>query len=100
MGANLNSIISELETKYKLAQEFLDMTASELRRAMLKHAPLNSHHEAYAVILEELDEYWDEVRKRAENRDPADMLTELIQVAAMCARAAVDLELVGLIREG
>jgi hypothetical protein len=51
---------------------------------------LNSHHEAYSVILEELDEYWEEVRKRRTLRDPNAMYLELVQIAAMAARAAVD----------
>jgi len=70
--------------------EFLQAVARELDYARLKHAPLNSHHEAYAVILEELDEYWDEVKKRRSQRDPALMRFELIQVAAMACRAATD----------
>ncbi len=61
------------------------------------HAKLNSAHEAYAVILEELDEFWEQVRMKREVRDPAAMLTELVQIAAMAQRAAEDL---GLIERG
>ena len=42
--------------------DFLEDVAEELRRARRKHAPMHSLHEAYAVILEEMDEFWDEVR--------------------------------------
>lgn len=72
---------------------FCASAASEADRAREKHKPMNSHHEAYAVILEELDEYWEEVRKKASERDPQAMLTELTQIAAMCVRTAVDLGL-------
>ena len=65
----------------------------ELARARERHAPLNSAHEAYAVILEELDEFFAEVRKRAERRDPAAMRRELVQIAAMAIRAVEDLAL-------
>ena len=41
----------------------------EYERAALKHPKFNSHHEAYAVILEELEEYWLEVMKRPSKRD-------------------------------
>jgi len=58
---------------------------------------LHSAHEAYAVILEELDEFWDEVRKKGDVIEPAKMLKELIQVSAMAQRAAEDL---GLISRG
>lgn len=63
----------------------------ELERAMQMHAPLNSAHEAYAVILEELDEFWEEVRKKREDRDATAMRKELTQVAAMACRAIHDL---------
>lgn len=55
--------------------------------------PFKSAHEAYAVILEELEEFWWEVRKRDQWRSPAGMRRELIQVAAMAVRAIEDLGL-------
>jgi hypothetical protein len=73
---------------------FRSQVESELASARAKHARLNSAHEAYAVILEELDEFWDQVRLRREQRDKREMLKELIQVAAMAQRAAEDLELI------
>ena len=72
---------------------FLGAVAAEATRATTKHPPLHSHHEAYAVILEELDEYKAEVWKQTKNRDKEAMRTELVQLAAMCVRAAVDLGL-------
>jgi hypothetical protein len=64
---------------------------AELGRAMKLHAPLNSDHEAYAVILEELDEYWEQVRLKREERSEARICIELMQTAAMCIRAIHDL---------
>lgn len=75
------------------ADAFLVAVAAEATRATTKHPPLNSHHEAYAVILEELDEYKAEVWKQTKHRDREAMRTELVQLAAMCVRAAVDLGL-------
>jgi hypothetical protein len=66
---------------------------AELEIAMQKHAPLQSAHEAYAVILEEVDEFWEEVRKKREERDPDKMVKELRQVAAMACRAIHDCQL-------
>lgn len=70
----------------------------ELRRATAKHGPMASRHEAYGVILEELDEFWDEVKKNPAKMDEASRSTwrhnlkvELTQVAAMAARALFDL---------
>jgi hypothetical protein len=74
----------------------------ELVKARAKHAPMHSLHEAYAVIYEELDEFWDEVRRwrPADPAGPFDVRTqgararrELIQTAAMCLRAIEDLDL-------
>ncbi len=62
----------------------------EIERARAKHKPINSAHEGYAVILEELDEFWDEVKKKREMRDKRRMYDELVQIAAMAQRTADD----------
>ena len=62
----------------------------ELQRASSLHKPFNSAHEGYAVILEELDELWEEVRKNGARRSPEKMRDEAIQVAAMAMRFVVD----------
>lgn len=72
---------------------FAELVAAELESARRKHQPIASAHEAYAVILEELEEFKAEVFKRAAMRSWDAMLTELVQTAAMCQRAAEDLNL-------
>ena len=62
----------------------------EIERARAKHKPINSVHEGYAVILEEMDEFWDEVKKKRELRDKRRMYDELVQIAAMAQRTADD----------
>ena len=65
--------------------------AAELGRAMLKHAPMHSAHEGWAVIYEELDELWDEVRAwQPSTNDYSKMRKEAIQVAAMALRFVHD----------
>lgn len=72
--------------------EFSEMVELELMEARLKFpAGFHSGHEAYGVILEELDEFWDEVKRQRPN--PVLLLKELIQIAAMCERTAEDLGL-------
>jgi len=56
---------------------------AEYVEARRKHAPMRGPHEGYAVILEELDELWDEVRHREPNGRV--MHKEAVQVAAMAA---------------
>lgn len=65
---------------------------SEVLRAKSKYPEnFNSHHEAYAVVKEEIDEYWDEVKKNDKTRDLAKMRTEAIQSAAMLVRHVTEL---------
>lgn len=74
---------------------FLHDVRGEIIRARRKHERgINSPHEGYAVILEEVDELWDLVKKQTADRDRAEMRKELVQIAAMAARMATDLGLV------
>ncbi len=50
-----------------------------------------NQHEAYAVILEEVDELWDEIKKNQRNYDLAAQRKEAIQAAAMLVRLLVEL---------
>lgn len=76
-----------------LRYPFPYLVASELRAARKGNLPMNSWHEAYAVIWEEVEEFWEEVRKKRKDRNGLVLLGELVQVAAMCQRAAEDLGL-------
>ena len=71
--------------------EFQEQVAQELKRAREKNKPFNSFHEGYAVLLEEVDELWDEVKKKASKRSKESMQEEVIQIAAMCQRFYEDL---------
>lgn len=62
---------------------------AEVMRAMIKHPTgMRSNHEGYAVILEELDELWDDVKH--DRTDQA--IAEAVQVAAMGVRFMLDRE--------
>ena len=73
---------------------FLHKVALGLAHARAKHPAYNSAHEAYAIIKEELDEFWDLVKLQTNERDPELMLAELIHIAVTAARAAEDLGLI------
>jgi NTP pyrophosphatase (non-canonical NTP hydrolase) len=77
----------------KTQDTFLADMAAELERAEQGHPPMNSLHEAWAVIKEEVDELWDECRKKRQDRKPEEVRTELLQIATMCWRASRDLGL-------
>lgn len=74
---------------------FQALVESELADARRKHAGKQaSAHESYAVLLEEVEEFWEIVKLKKEQRDRREMLKELVQVSAMAQRAAEDLELI------
>jgi hypothetical protein len=56
---------------------------AELTRALRRFPRFNSPHEGYAVLYEELDELWDEVRADKEPGARERMRAECVQVAAM-----------------
>jgi NTP pyrophosphatase (non-canonical NTP hydrolase) len=75
----------------------------EYKRASSKFPPFKSDHEGYAIILEELDELWDEIKKKEQPpapvgawvwgmyKDKKRLREEAVQVAAMALRFLVDL---------
>lgn len=70
-------------------ERFFAKSIRELARARLKHpGPVHSFHEGYGIIQEEVSEFFDEVR--AQKHDKEKILSELIQIAAMCAKIAED----------
>ena len=69
-------------------KKIMDEILQEYLRASKTFKPMASPHEGYAIIKEELDELWDEVKI---NSDPlGNMRNEAIQVAAMGMRFVID----------
>lgn len=60
----------------------------EYRRARTLHPGFHSAHEGWAVLKEEMDELWDEIRKK--NSDPVLMAEEAVQIGAMALKFLVD----------
>jgi hypothetical protein len=93
-GDGVREAIETLEAvmSWRSGVPFGDLVRRELEEARRGPYPaLHSLHEAYAVLLEELDELWEMTRKKDRDRDPAAVLRELVQIAAMSQRAAEDL---------
>lgn len=59
---------------------------NEKNKAVSLHGNFTSLHEAYAVLLEEVDEVWDIVKQKTEDRNIDNLKKELIQVAAICVK--------------
>ena len=66
--------------------------AAEVERAKRHGEKFASLHEAYAVLLEELDEVWDITRQKRRDRDALELRKELIQIAAMAVKALGSIE--------
>jgi NTP pyrophosphatase (non-canonical NTP hydrolase) len=64
----------------------LDAVVSEFNRASSLYPRFNTAHEGYAVLLEEVEELWDEIKKSPKKRDLNKIREEAIQVAAMALR--------------
>lgn len=68
----------------------LGAVKTELDTACTAWPAMNSAHEGYGVLLEEVDELWEHVKTKQKNRDLDAMRKEAIQVAAMAVRFAIE----------
>jgi hypothetical protein len=71
--------------------ELVKWVKDEVERAGKLYPPMNSAHEAYAVLLEEVEELWTEIKKKPHERRSNFVTGEAIQVAAMSLRLILDL---------
>lgn len=70
-------------------KQALKLVKDELKLAQSQHGPMNSPREGYAVILEEVDELWEEIK--AGQGDTHRGVSEAVQTAAAALRYLVDL---------
>ena len=63
---------------------------AEYNLAILKETPLNSAHEGWALLQQEMDELWNEVKKGESERSKDVMLKEAAQIGALAMRFIVD----------
>lgn len=64
--------------------------SEEYDQAVADHGKFSCAHHGYAVMLEEVDELWDEVKKKPSIRDHRKMRDEAKQIAAMALRFMVE----------
>jgi len=76
MTTKLEDLLLEIKKEYQDAEQ--------------KFNSFNSCHEGYAIIKEELDELWEEIKKKRELRNKDNLKKEAIQVAAMALRFCYD----------
>jgi hypothetical protein len=76
----------------RIDERLVQEIGEELTRADKHEKKFNSLHEAYGVLLEELDEVWDITRLKKRDRSWADLRKEFIQLAAMAIKSIESLE--------
>ena len=74
----------------------MDSIIKEAEKARAKYGCFNSTHELYGVLKEEVDEFFDEVRKPSNDKAIEHkkfwMILELTQIAAIAYRGIQELE--------
>jgi hypothetical protein len=74
-----------------IGNELAEQLDDSLFKAIKKHKPFHTAHEGYAVILEELDELWDEVKAwQPDDNRKEQMRKEALHIAAMAIRFIKD----------
>lgn len=92
MTIELSNMEPATAADIKLAfSPFLGAMMQEMQRAQLDFPPMHSLHEAYAILKEEVDEFWDEVKLKPALRNQDALIKELVQVATMAWRTVYDL---------
>lgn len=81
LAADGSSVAQELPS-------FVQQVLREAAAADQRHSVINSLHQGFGILMEEVDEFWDWVRARSEDRDPVAMQAELVQIAATALRVA------------
>ncbi|MHA2028361.1 MAG: hypothetical protein ACW99A_11505 [Candidatus Kariarchaeaceae archaeon] len=82
----LQQLVDQLAQDHpKEMKERIDHILQEMKleylEARVTHNGLHSYHEGYAVLKEEIEELWDEIKQREPDNDK--LFKEAIQVGAM-----------------
>lgn len=64
----------------------LELAEKEYERSNKLYPMFHSTHEGYAVIKEEVDELWDEIKRTKTTGITLDQQMEVIQIMAMCIK--------------
>lgn len=67
----------------------LNKIYDEFKRANSMYPLFNSLHEGYAVLLEEVEELWDEIKKKPSRVNPHHINEEAIQIGAMVMKLII-----------
>ena len=82
----MNKEVNVTERMEKLRA--INMVQDELKRAITMYPPFRSRHEGYAIIKEELDELWTEIKRKPQ--DEKKIEEEAVHLSAMAIRFIMD----------
>lgn len=88
-GASILTADEQLDLQVQL-HGIIKQMQDELFTACSVWPAMNSAHEGFGVLLEEVDELWEHVKTKQPKRDLDAMRKEAIQVAAMAVRFAIE----------
>ena len=71
--------------------EALERVVADLNDAQARYPTMRSMHQAYAILLEEVDELWTEIKKKPDQRHYLRVRQEASQIAATALRIMIDL---------
>ena len=75
----------------EIEEKILELIKKEYHTTAYSFEQFNNAHEGYAVLLEEVDELWENVKLNQKNPDRLKLIKEeAIQVAAMAIRLIYD----------
>ena len=86
-----NTLQKTMDYPASLSKALGEISNEVLRAKTMFPTNFHNQHEAYAVILEEFDELWDEIKKNQKNYDLPAQRTEATQAAAMLVRLMIEL---------
>ncbi len=73
-----------------LKEQVVEELFNEMKRGVMRYKSYKSLHEAYAVIKEELDELWEEIKKKPNQQSDEAILRESLHVAATALRLVLE----------
>ena len=86
-----NTDVKPVTFKLQLSVALREIESEVLRAKKMFPVNFHNQHEAYAVILEEVDELWDEIKKNQKNYDLLAQRKEATQAAAILVRLMAEL---------
>lgn len=83
-------LLNDVKGSHRITVHLADVLR-ELVSAQTNYPAFHSAHEGFAILKEEVDELWEEVRKKPLERSKRRLRDEAIQVSAMALRFILDI---------